>query len=67
MTSHGGPHDILIFVKVAQFESISRVRSLADAVRITATYVGERVEAEVFRDGQVWVSCFKGDESVGVA
>jgi hypothetical protein len=39
-------------------------RHLPDSVMVTATFVGERVEAIVFSDGQVWVSRFKGSESV---
>jgi hypothetical protein len=39
-------------------------RTLPDAVLVTATFVGARVEAQVFEDGQVWVSRFQGDESI---
>jgi len=39
-------------------------RTMPNAVLVTATFVGERVEASVFEDGQVWVSRFKGNESI---
>jgi hypothetical protein len=42
--------------------AISRHR--AESVMVTATFVGERVEATVFEDGHMEVSRFAGDESV---
>jgi hypothetical protein len=42
--------------------SLSRQRN--DAVMITLSLVGERLEIEVFEDGHVEYSRFTGDESV---
>ena len=36
----------------------------SDAIRLTATFVGERVEIEIFEDDHVEVSRFRGDESI---
>jgi hypothetical protein len=35
-----------------------------DSIMITATVVGERVEIDVFEDGHVEYSRFRGDEAV---
>ena len=35
-----------------------------DAIRLTATFVGERVEIEIFEDDHVEISRFRGDESI---
>lgn len=39
-------------------------RHRPDTVLVTMTLVGERVEVDVFEDGHMEVSRFKGDESV---
>lgn len=39
-------------------------RHRLDTVLVTLTLVGERVEVDVFADGQMEVSRFKGDESI---
>jgi hypothetical protein len=39
-------------------------RDRADSVTIAVTAVGERLEIDVFEDGHVEYSRFKGDESV---
>lgn len=39
-------------------------RHRADTVMITVTVVGERLEIDVFEDGHVEFSRFKGDEGV---
>ncbi|HYM62947.1 MAG TPA: hypothetical protein VEZ11_18820 [Thermoanaerobaculia bacterium] len=39
-------------------------RCRPDTVLVTLTLVGERVEIDVFDDGHMEVSRFKGDESV---
>ena len=39
-------------------------RHQPDSVMVTITLVGERLEAVVFGDGQVYVSRFKGTEDV---
>ena len=41
---------------------IKRTRS--DAVTMTATIVGERIEIDVFEDDHIEISRFRGDESV---
>jgi hypothetical protein len=35
-----------------------------DAIRLTATFVGERVEIEIFEDDHVEISRFRGDEGI---
>jgi hypothetical protein len=35
-----------------------------DTILVTMTLVGERVEVDVFEDGHMEVSRFKGDESI---
>ena len=35
-----------------------------DSITVTVTLVGERIEIDVFEDGHIEYSCFKGDESV---
>jgi hypothetical protein len=42
--------------------TISRHRD--DSIMITATYVGERLEIDVFEDGHMEVSRFKGSEDI---
>jgi len=42
--------------------TIGRYRS--DSVQVTLTLVGERVEIDVFSDGHMEVSRFKGSEAV---
>lgn len=44
------------------YYSLSRHRS--DTVLVSVTFVGMRVEVDVFDDGRMDVSCFRGDESV---
>jgi hypothetical protein len=39
-------------------------RTMEGAVLVSISVVGARVEAQVFADGHVWVSRFKGDESI---
>jgi hypothetical protein len=39
-------------------------RHRPDTILVTITLVGERVEADVFEDGHMEVSRFKGDESI---
>jgi hypothetical protein len=39
-------------------------RHRPDTILITITLVGERVEVDVFEDGHMKVSRFKGDESI---
>lgn len=39
-------------------------RHRPDTILVTMTLVGERVEVDVFEDGHMEVSRFKGDESV---
>lgn len=36
----------------------------SDSILLTATFVGERVEIDVFEDGRIEISRFRGDESV---
>jgi hypothetical protein len=40
-------------------------RHRPDTVLVTFTLVGERVEVDVFEDGHMEVSRFKGSESIG--
>ncbi|MDN7881365.1 MULTISPECIES: hypothetical protein [Burkholderia cepacia complex] len=44
------------------YYSLSRHRS--DTILVSVTFVGMRVEIDVFDDGRMDVSCFRGDESV---
>ncbi|MGU8081216.1 MULTISPECIES: hypothetical protein [unclassified Burkholderia] len=44
------------------YYSLSRHRS--DTILVSVTLVGMRVEVDVFDDGRMDVSCFRGDESV---
>ncbi|MBR8334192.1 MULTISPECIES: hypothetical protein [Burkholderia] len=44
------------------YYSLSRHRS--DTILVSVTFVGMRVEVDVFDDGKMNVSCFRGDESV---
>jgi hypothetical protein len=39
-------------------------RHRPDTILVTITLVGERVEVDVFEDGHMEVSRFKGDESI---
>jgi hypothetical protein len=39
-------------------------RRRPDTILVTMTLVGERVEVDVFEDGQMEVSRFKGNESI---
>lgn len=39
-------------------------RTREDTVRICATFVGQRVEIEVFEDNHLEISRFYGDESI---
>ena len=39
-------------------------RSRPDIVRVNVTFVGERVEVDVFEDGHMEVSRFRGSEAV---
>jgi hypothetical protein len=39
-------------------------RTRPDALTITATVVGERVEIDIFEDDHIEISRFRGDESV---
>lgn len=36
----------------------------SDTIRLTATFVGERAEIDVFEDGHIEISRFRGDESI---
>ena len=44
------------------FHALSRHRS--DSVLVSITFVGERVEVDVFDDGRMEVSRFQGNEDV---
>ncbi len=35
-----------------------------DCIRLTATFVGERVEIEIFDDDHIEIARFRGDESI---
>jgi hypothetical protein len=39
-------------------------RTRPDTVRVNVTLVGERIEIDVFEDGHLEISRFRGDESV---
>ena len=39
-------------------------RNRADSILISATFVGERAEIDIFEDGHTEVSIFRGSESV---
>ena len=39
-------------------------RTRPDTIRVTATFVGERWEIEVFEDDHLEISCFRGNEGV---
>ncbi len=39
-------------------------RTRPDTVRLNVTLVGERIEIDVFEDGHLEISRFRGDESV---
>jgi hypothetical protein len=39
-------------------------RHRADTILVCVTFVGLRVEVDVFNDGHMEVSCFRGDESI---
>ena len=39
-------------------------RTRPDTIRLSVTLVGERLEIDVFEDGHLEVSRFRGDESV---
>ena len=39
-------------------------RYRADSILVTLTLVGERIEVDVFDDGHMEISRFKGDEAV---
>ena len=39
-------------------------RTRPDTVRVNVTMVGERIEIDVFEDGHLEISRFRGDESV---
>ncbi|VWC90416.1 hypothetical protein BLA50215_01852 [Burkholderia lata] len=44
------------------YYSLARHRS--DTILVSVTFAGMRVEVDVFDDGRMDVSCFRGDESV---
>ncbi|SFK52866.1 hypothetical protein [Methylocapsa palsarum] len=39
-------------------------RTRPDTVRLSATFVGERVEIDIFEDNHLEISRFRGDESI---
>jgi hypothetical protein len=39
-------------------------RTRPDTVRVSATFVGERIEIDIFEDNHIEISRFHGDESV---
>jgi hypothetical protein len=39
-------------------------RTRPDAIRLSVTLVGERIEVDVFEDNHLEISRFRGDESV---
>ncbi len=39
-------------------------RTRRDTVRVSATFVGERIEIDIFEDNHIEISRFHGDESV---
>jgi hypothetical protein len=53
---------IRLLEKAHIFFDIKRTRP--DALTITATLVGERIEIDVFEDDHVEISRFRGDESI---
>ena len=56
-------YDLLLRLEDAQIPfTLSRNRS--DSLLVTLTLVGERVEIDVFEDGHMEVSRFKGSEDV---
>jgi len=55
--------DLLIRLDAAHLHyALSRHRP--DSIMITITVVGERIEADVFGDGHIEISRFKGSEAV---
>ena len=56
-------YDLLLRLEDAKIPfTLSRNRS--DSLLVTLTLVGERVEIDVFEDGHIEVSRFKGSEDV---
>lgn len=57
-----------IFALLADLDRASVHYTLArdrpDTVRVSVTFVGERVEVDVFEDGHMEVSRFQGSEAV---
>jgi hypothetical protein len=39
-------------------------RTRPDAITLTATFVGERMEIDIFEDDHIEISRFRGDESI---
>ena len=39
-------------------------RTRPDTIRLSATFVGERMEIDIFEDGHLEISRFRGDKSI---
>ena len=56
-------YDLLLRLEDAKI-SFTLSRNRSDSLLVTLTLVGERVEIDVFEDGHMEVSRFKGSEDV---
>ena len=59
-------HELYRVIRLLEREGVhySLLRHRDDSIMITATLVGERIEIDVFEDGHVEYSRFRGTEDV---
>jgi hypothetical protein len=56
--------EVCRMLEAANVHFVIERESGTDAIRLTATFVGERVEIEIFEDDHVEISRFRGDEGI---